>query len=101
MADLFERIENRDFDDERQHAETFTRDYSIARQSPPEARQCVAAVQATIDPCAAKMMQCLRYQCAEGDIPEEPLFKALASAIAAECESYVNGLDEYDACPWG
>jgi hypothetical protein len=49
----------------------------------------------------AKMAQCLRYQCAEGKIPDEPLFKALSDSINIACANIVESLPEYEQCPWG
>jgi hypothetical protein len=48
-----------------------------------------------------KMAQCLRYQCAEGKIPDEPLFKALSDSINIACVNIVESLPEYEQCPWG
>jgi hypothetical protein len=50
---------------------------------------------------AYKAASCLRYQCSEGDVPEQPLYKALVQFIGdLACET-IDETDEYDACPWG
>ena len=44
---------------------------------------------------------CLRYQCSEGSVPEQPLFQALDYIIAAIADKIIKGLPEYDKAPWG
>jgi hypothetical protein len=49
-----------------------------------------------------KAAQCLRYQCAEGDVPEtNPLFEELGKVILELQERIVAELDEYKAAAWG
>lgn len=50
---------------------------------------------------AYKAAQCLRYQCSEGDVPEQPLYKALVQFINdLACET-LDETDAYEAAPWG
>lgn len=47
-----------------------------------------------------KSLHCLHYQCSEGEIPEEPLYKWLDKVISA-LESYIiNRLSEYEKAKW-
>jgi hypothetical protein len=49
-----------------------------------------------------KAMQCVHYQCAEGDIPEKSaLYAELARAIGKVAERIVSRLPAYDAAQWG
>jgi hypothetical protein len=45
---------------------------------------------------AIKRMGCLGYQCCEGHVPEEPLYKALREAQNAAALSYIYDLPEWD-----
>jgi hypothetical protein len=47
-----------------------------------------------------KALQCLRYQCSEGDIPERPLFKELEAALAAVACAIVERMPIYEQAPW-
>jgi len=48
-----------------------------------------------------KSLQCFLYQCAEGDVDEKPLYKAL-SAIKSRMASFIRqGTPEYEAAEWG
>ena len=54
------------------------------------------------DPVAVnKAASCLSYQCSEGEVPEQPLFKALESIIDQVANQIVNKLPAYAAAPWG
>lgn len=54
------------------------------------------------DPIVAlKMLDCLRYQCTEGDVPETELYRALTAAIAETGCAIARGLPEYEKAPWG
>jgi len=48
-----------------------------------------------------KALQCLQYQCSEGNVPRTRTYKRLTALIAALCESVVTHTAEYDAAPWG
>ena len=48
-----------------------------------------------------KDMDCLLYQCSEGDIPERPLYKAMAKFRDHVCRVLIAEMPEYDAAPWG
>ncbi len=47
-----------------------------------------------------KAIDCLIYQCTEGKVPEEQLYKELESAQHALMRDIVTHLPEYDAAPW-
>ncbi len=47
-----------------------------------------------------KAMDCLAYQCAEGDVPKSRLYKELATAIGLLCRDIVSGLPNYERAPW-
>lgn len=47
-----------------------------------------------------KMLDCYLYQCAEGDVPEEYLFKALETVRARLCRLIVMALQEYTDADW-
>ena len=47
----------------------------------------------------AKLLSCYLYQCSEGDVPEEGLFKVL-DAYRDNLSQY-EGTPEYEAAPWG
>ncbi len=45
-------------------------------------------------------VNCLKYQCSEGDVPERPLFNRLV-ALSAWLGQFVNkDSDEYENAPW-
>jgi len=50
---------------------------------------------------AVKAMNCLSYQCAEGDVPETPLYKELERAIGEIACEFVRRQPAYDAAAWG
>ena len=47
-----------------------------------------------------KSIGCLTYQCSEGDVPDERLFKALREYERALNGLIVADMDEYDAAAW-
>ncbi len=49
---------------------------------------------------AVKAMDCLAYQCAEGDVPRSRLFKELGAAIGLVSHYIICGGPEYDRAPW-
>ena len=51
-------------------------------------------------PVLAKALNCLLYQCSEGDVPERPLFKALDDFRNYLCQQIVADLPTYKAAPW-
>jgi hypothetical protein len=48
-----------------------------------------------------KAMQCLRYQCSEGHVPDTPLYALLDHAVGSMAEKVVKGLPEYESAAWG
>lgn len=50
---------------------------------------------------AYKSAQCLLYQCSEGNVPETPLYKALAEMKNRMAEAVIYGLPEYQTAKWG
>lgn len=49
---------------------------------------------------AVKALHCLRYQCSEGGIPTDPLFKKISRAIEILSEDIVCNLPEWNEVPW-
>ena len=47
-----------------------------------------------------KSLQCLLYQCSEGDVPERPLYKVLEDAISYLAQEIVRGMPEYERVAW-
>jgi hypothetical protein len=47
-----------------------------------------------------KSLQCLIYQCSEGDIDQRPLYKALRKKEHETLAEIVRSLPEYDAAEW-
>ena len=57
---------------------------------------------ASVGLCSAlKAMECLRYQCSEGKVPETDLYKGLEKAIGDLASVIVNELPEYEKAEWG
>jgi hypothetical protein len=50
---------------------------------------------------AYKSLSCFLYQCAEGDVPTMPLFKALQRIKAHIAEAVVSRLPDYEKAVWG
>lgn len=50
---------------------------------------------------ALKALRCYLYQCAEGDCPEDPLYKVLDRIANIWANHIICSLPEYDAAPWG
>lgn len=48
-----------------------------------------------------KLINCLMYQCGEGNVPDEPLYKAMRTVESRLAHIIVSGLKEYDDAPWG
>ena len=48
-----------------------------------------------------KQIDCLLYQCAEGDVPERPLFEALARMRRTLVDRILEDLPSYSRAPWG
>ena len=48
-----------------------------------------------------KAIECLGYQCDEGNVPETDLFKALEAAEGKIATKIVSMLPEYERAPWG
>lgn len=49
---------------------------------------------------AVKALHCLRYQCSEGDVPKDPLFKKISRAIEILSEDIVCNMPEWNNVPW-
>lgn len=50
---------------------------------------------------ALKALCALKYQCSEGDVPSEPLFKELAEAVNDLALEIAMSAPEYDRAMWG
>lgn len=50
---------------------------------------------------ALKQLDCLMYQCAEGDVPERPLFEALTKMRDALADRVLQTVSAYASAPWG
>jgi hypothetical protein len=48
-----------------------------------------------------KAIQCLSYQCAEGNVPERPLYQLLEKLEACLAGDIIRELPEYDKAVWG
>ena len=48
-----------------------------------------------------KQIDCLTYQCAEGDVPERPLYGALEAMRRALVDRVLADIPAYVAAPWG
>jgi hypothetical protein len=48
-----------------------------------------------------KSIQCLLYQCSEGNIPEQPLFKVLEKITEHLKSHIINEIPEYNQAVWG
>lgn len=47
-----------------------------------------------------KSMECLKYQCHEGDIPQRPLYRWLSAVLNVTGHNIIAALPEYDAAEW-
>ena len=50
---------------------------------------------------ALRQLDCLLYQCAEGDVPERPLFEALAGMRRILADRVLESVPSYARAPWG
>jgi hypothetical protein len=81
----------------REEPSTFGTDYIAFQASPNRLRpQTLADKVADL-----KSLQCLEYQCSEGDVMNNALFAELRSAIGAIAAGILSTLPEYEAAPWG
>ena len=48
-----------------------------------------------------KAMECLKYQCSEGNVMETELYKLLEKMIYAQMYEIVHGLEGYEKAKWG
>ena len=48
-----------------------------------------------------KSCRCYLYQCAEGDVPESPLYQDLEKLCTRLATEIISGLPEYDQADWG
>lgn len=49
---------------------------------------------------AIKSMDCWLYQCSEGEIPQNELFKAIEKVRDSLCHKIIQRSKEYDVCKW-
>jgi hypothetical protein len=47
-----------------------------------------------------KSLQCLLYQCSEGDIPETPLYKAMTELKQIIADEIIGNMAEYNKAKW-
>jgi hypothetical protein len=47
-----------------------------------------------------KALQCLIYQCSEGDVPSRPIYKALRNAEHALMNKIIRSLPDYQKAEW-
>jgi len=50
---------------------------------------------------ALKSLQCLRYQCSEGSVPESKLYTLINDIISDLAQHIVSFLPQYEAAEWG
>ena len=50
--------------------------------------------------CYVKALQCLLYQCTEGNVPEYDLYRRIERRINEIDRTIVSGLSEYQEAPW-
>ena len=50
---------------------------------------------------AFKLLECWRYQCSEGDVPETPLYQLMDRIIGEIACEIVHATEAYDRAPWG
>ena len=50
---------------------------------------------------ALKSLRCWLYQCAEGNVPERPLYKLFRDVSYRLAIDIINSLDEYNKAEWG
>lgn len=50
---------------------------------------------------ALKALCSLKYQCSEGDVPEEPLYKELSEAVSELALKIAMSAPEYERAAWG
>jgi hypothetical protein len=68
-------------------------DYAFRGSNIPPARKELIA--------GFKAMQCLEYQCSEGDVDQSALYAELTAAIGKIAEAIVTEMEEYQAAAWG
>lgn len=47
-----------------------------------------------------KHIRCWRYQCMEGNVPKDPVFKAMGEVASLLAQAIVHNLPEYDSANW-
>lgn len=50
---------------------------------------------------ALKALECWRYQCSEGNVPDHPLYKVMLDWERQICRAIVHNLPQYEAAPYG
>lgn len=48
-----------------------------------------------------KSLECVQYQCAEGDVPQSDLYKSLGTLIDCVCRDIISSAPEYQMAKWG
>lgn len=48
-----------------------------------------------------KTIRCYLYQCSEGNVPDEPLYKLMGEISDRLAHEIINSLPEYDKAKWG
>lgn len=48
-----------------------------------------------------KALQCLRYQCSEGEVPKSALYRDLTERMHEMASIIIEGLPDYGSAPWG
>jgi hypothetical protein len=69
---------------------------TFARENP----ESVATPRSDI-PALVKNVNCLVWQCSEGNVPETPLFKALGAFGDLMAQVYIQHDELYEQAPWG
>ena len=92
VLDLFAmncRAVDERYDDHPARTEFHPEEFVHTLELPPSATEVV------------KLMGCLHYQCTEGSVPEEPLYKALEQSQKLAALNAVESSPEYEALAWG
>jgi hypothetical protein len=77
------------YDDHPARTEFHPEEFQSTLELPPAATEAV------------KLMGCLHYQCTEGSVPDEPLYKALEESQKLVALNAVESSPEYEALAWG
>lgn len=50
---------------------------------------------------AMKHLECWHYQCSEGDIPDQPMYRTFEKVVCLIATAIVRSSDAWDNAPWG